>query len=203
MWCHLGLNTRAVCLRGCRPLTSRLRVRLDSSRFISKVTFVQSTFSFSATFPFPQAWHRNVKWEISTTEVGDTACHLCPSYCFKLIVARRLSTSSEVQFDLSADGLKGFNCKEQRHDKKSVCRLDGSLSADKLKVMIAVGLELHGWWQLSTQGVLQKKEKTIKDFSSVHNGFSWHCQGFSFSPSWPFIPPHFVAPACSWASFLH
>lgn len=48
---------------------------------------------------------------------------------------------------------------------KSTWQLVGSLSADKLKVMIAVGLESRGWWQLSTQGDFKKKKKKIKDFT--------------------------------------
>lgn len=43
--------------------------------------------------------------------------------------------------------------------------LDGSLSADKLKVMIAMGLQSRGWWQLSTRGVLFKKKKKYSRIS--------------------------------------
>lgn len=80
--------------------------------------------------------------EISTAEVGDTAGHLCSSYCFNLVLASRLATFSKVQLNLSADGWKGFNCKEQRHNK--IYPTAGSLSADKLKVVTAVGLESRG-----------------------------------------------------------
>lgn len=136
----------------------------ETQRFVLQTVCSVNILLFVKVFFFYQAWHRNIQRKISIAEVGDTACHLCSSYCFNLLLAGSLSTSSKVQLNLSADGWKGFNSKEQRHKKKSIRRLDGSLSADKLKVRIAVGLESRGWWQLSTRGVLKKRKKKYQGF---------------------------------------
>lgn len=53
------------------------------------------------------------------TEVGDAASHKCSSDYFNLLLAGRLSSSLIAQLNMSADGWKGFRCKEQRDGKKS------------------------------------------------------------------------------------